>query len=38
MVPIEKITGYNNIRVLIGNMELPIGRLYKQQVMSVINR
>jgi DNA-binding LytR/AlgR family response regulator len=37
MVPIEKITGYNNIRVLIGNMELPIGRLYKQQVMSVIN-
>ena len=37
MVPIEKITGYNNIRVLIGNMELPIGRLYKQQVMNVIN-
>ncbi|HSF44541.1 MAG TPA: LytTR family DNA-binding domain-containing protein [Chitinophagaceae bacterium] len=37
LVPINKITGYNNIRVLIGNLELPIGRLYKQQVMDVIN-
>ena len=38
MVPIHKVTGYNNARVLIGNMEIPIGRLYKQQLMNVINR
>jgi len=36
LAPLEKITGYNNIRILIGNIEIPIGRFYKQQVLDII--
>lgn len=34
MVSKAKITGYNNAAVQLDNKEIPIGRLYKQQVMS----
>jgi len=37
MISLEKMTGYNNNDVMIGGIEIPIGRLYKQQVMEVIN-
>jgi DNA-binding LytR/AlgR family response regulator len=37
LAALDKITGYNNIRVLIGHIEIPIGRLYKQQVLDMIN-
>jgi DNA-binding LytR/AlgR family response regulator len=36
LISLEKMTGYNNNDVLIGQTEIPIGRLYKQQVMEVI--
>jgi DNA-binding LytR/AlgR family response regulator len=36
LAPLDKITGYNNIRILIGNIEIPIGRFYKQQVLDTI--
>ncbi len=36
MVSKAKITGYNNTAVQLDNKEIPIGRLYKQQVMSTI--
>lgn len=34
LVSREKITGYNNSHILLGKMEIPIGRFYKQQVMN----
>jgi DNA-binding LytR/AlgR family response regulator len=37
LISLEKMTGYNNNDVMIGGKEIPIGRLYKQQVMEVIN-
>jgi DNA-binding LytR/AlgR family response regulator len=37
LISLEKMTGYNNNDVLIGQTEIPIGRLYKQQVMEVIS-
>jgi DNA-binding LytR/AlgR family response regulator len=37
LISLEKITGYNNNDVLIAQTEIPIGRLYKQQVMEVIS-
>jgi DNA-binding LytR/AlgR family response regulator len=37
MISLEKMTGYNNNDVLIAGKEIPIGRLYKQQVMEVIH-
>ena len=37
MVSLEKISGYNNAAVQIGTSEIPIGRLYKQHVMDLIN-
>lgn len=37
MISLEKISGYNNAAVQIGQKEIPIGRLYKQQVMEAIN-
>jgi DNA-binding LytR/AlgR family response regulator len=36
IAPLDKITGYNNMRVLIGEIEIPIGRFYKQQVLDMI--
>jgi DNA-binding LytR/AlgR family response regulator len=36
LISLEKMTGYNTNDVLIGQTEIPIGRLYKQQVMEVI--
>jgi hypothetical protein len=36
MISLGKITGYNNNDILIGEREIPIGRLYKQQVMDTI--
>ncbi len=37
MVSLSKITGYNTLAVQLGTKEVPIGRLYKQQVMEVIH-
>lgn len=36
MVSVDKISAYNNNSVQLGHREIPIGRLYKQQVMQVI--
>jgi DNA-binding LytR/AlgR family response regulator len=36
IAPLDKITGYNNFRVLLGEIEIPIGRFYKQQVLDMI--
>jgi DNA-binding LytR/AlgR family response regulator len=36
IAPLDKITGYNNFRVLIGEIEIPIGRFYKQHVLDMI--
>lgn len=36
MISLEKMTAYNNNDVIIGGKEIPIGRLYKQQVMESI--
>lgn len=37
IISLEKMTAYNNNDVIVGGKEIPIGRLYKQQVMEVIN-
>ena len=37
MVSIKKISGYNGLAVQLDAKEIPIGRLYKQAVMEVIN-
>jgi len=37
MISMDKMTGYNNNDIRIGTKEIPIGRLYKQQVMDAIN-
>jgi DNA-binding LytR/AlgR family response regulator len=37
MISWDKVTGYNNNDIIIGACEIPIGRLYKQHVMEVIN-
>jgi DNA-binding LytR/AlgR family response regulator len=37
MISMDKMTGYNNNDIMIGTQGIPIGRLYKQQVMEVIN-
>lgn len=37
IISLEKMTGYNNNEVLVEGKEIPIGRLYKQHVMDVIN-
>jgi DNA-binding LytR/AlgR family response regulator len=36
MVSVDKITGYNAISVQVNSIEIPIGRLYKQTVMEVL--
>ena len=37
MVSVDKITGFNNLFVQLHSNEIPIGRLYRQAVMDVIN-
>jgi len=37
IIPVDKITGYNKNSLQLGATEIPIGRLYKQKVMEVIN-
>jgi len=37
VVSLDKITGFNNLFVQLNSSEIPIGRLYKQAVMDVIN-
>ena len=37
MVSVDKISGFNNLSVQLQSNEIPIGRLYKQAVMDVIN-
>ncbi len=37
MISMDKMTGYNNNDIMISAKEIPIGRLYKQQVMEAIN-
>lgn len=37
LVSVDKITGYNNNDIQLGSLEIPIGKLYKQQVMEAIN-
>ncbi len=36
MISLDKMTGYNNNDIIVGGKEIPIGRLYKQQVISTI--
>jgi DNA-binding LytR/AlgR family response regulator len=36
MVSIDKITGYNALAVQVNSTEIPIGRLYKQAVMEIL--
>jgi DNA-binding LytR/AlgR family response regulator len=36
MVSLDKITGYNALSVQVNSTEIPIGRLYKQAVMEVL--
>lgn len=36
IISIGKMTGYNNNDIFIGKKDIPIGRLYKQQVMDTI--
>lgn len=36
MVSMDKITSYNNAEIQLGEKEIPIGRLYKQQVLKII--
>lgn len=36
MVSVDKITGYNALSVQVNNIEIPIGRLYKQTVMDIL--
>jgi len=37
MVSINKVSGYNNLVLKLNDKEIPIGRLYKQQVLEAIN-
>jgi len=37
MVSLNKITGYNALTVQVSSTQIPIGRLYKQSVIDVIN-
>jgi DNA-binding LytR/AlgR family response regulator len=37
MISMNKISGYNGLSVQLNSTEIPIGRLYKQAVMDVIN-
>jgi DNA-binding LytR/AlgR family response regulator len=37
IVSLNKISGYNSISVQLNDKDIPIGRLYKQRVMEVIN-
>lgn len=36
MVSVEKISGYNALSVQVNSTEIPIGRLYKQSVMDIL--
>ncbi len=36
MVSLNKISGYNGLSVQIHSTEIPIGRLYKQAVMEIL--
>jgi DNA-binding LytR/AlgR family response regulator len=36
MISMDKITGYNNTEINLGEKQIPIGRLYKQHVMDTI--
>jgi DNA-binding LytR/AlgR family response regulator len=37
LVAIDKISSYNHYAVFLGTTEIPIGRLYKQRVIDIIN-
>jgi len=36
IVNIQKITGFNSIQVILKNTQLPIGRMYRDKVMSIL--
>ena len=36
IVNIQKITGFNTIQVILKNTQLPIGRVYREKVMSIL--
>ena len=36
IVNIQKITGFNSIQVILKNFQLPIGRMYREKVMSIL--
>jgi hypothetical protein len=36
MVSVNKIIGYNGVSVQVNSTEIPIGRLYKQAVMEIL--
>jgi len=37
IISVAKMTGYNNNDIIVSGKEIPIGRLYKQQVIETIN-
>ncbi len=37
IISMNKVSGYNGLSVQLDSQEIPIGRLYKQAVMDVIN-
>jgi DNA-binding LytR/AlgR family response regulator len=37
IISLDKLTGYNNNNVVVAGKEIPIGRLYKQQLMETIS-
>lgn len=36
IVALDKVNGFNNASIILGEMDIPIGRLYKQQVLTAI--
>ena len=37
IISVNKISGYSGLSVKLGDVDIPIGRLYKQSVMNQIN-
>lgn len=38
IVNLEKITGYSSVHVMLKNIELPIGRIFREKVMTILKR
>lgn len=38
IVNLEKITGYNSVHIMMKNIELPIGRIYREKVVTILKK